>query len=51
MEHKAMTFQWSEISFLSKWWESAHPIRKQNLLRLIDERRFEIVTGGWVMTG
>ena len=45
-----MTFIWTEISFLSMWWEYAHTIRKKNLKKLIDEGRFEILTGGWVMT-
>ena len=45
-----MTFIWTEISFLSLWWQSAHPTRKVNLKKLVDEGRFEILTGGWVMT-
>ncbi|CAB4057632.1 MAN2C1 [Lepeophtheirus salmonis] len=45
-----MTFIWTEISFLHMWWESASQIRKENLKRLVKEGRFEIATGGWVMT-
>ena len=82
-----MTFIWTEISFLALWWQSAHPTRKVNLKKLVDEGRvfgftctfvfyriefsilliclcqtnssiqlgffigrFEILTGGWVMT-
>ncbi|CAG7824959.1 unnamed protein product [Allacma fusca] len=49
-EHRNMTFLWSEISFLSKWWNGAHPTRRQMFRKLVAERRLEIVTGGWVMT-
>lgn len=49
-KYKDFTFIWSEISFLSKWYESAHDARKANLIQLLEEKRFEIVTGGWVMT-
>ena len=45
-----MTFIWTEISFLSLWWDSAHPIQRKNLQKLVNEGRFEILTGGWVMT-
>ena len=45
-----MTFVWTEMSFLSLWWETAHRIEKDNLRRLVDEGRFEVLTGGWVMT-
>jgi len=45
-----MTFIWTEISFLSMWWDSAHPSRRKNLQKLVNEGRFEILTGGWVMT-
>lgn len=45
-----MTFIWSEISFLSMWWDQAHPSRQRQLKKLVDEGRLEITTGGWVMT-
>ena len=32
-----MTFIWTEISFLALWWQSAHPTRKVNLKKLVDE--------------
>ncbi|ODN05616.1 Alpha-mannosidase 2 [Orchesella cincta] len=49
-EFKQMKFLWSEISFLSKWWEHAHPTKRAMLQQLVKEGRVEIVTGGWVMT-
>lgn len=49
-EFHNMTFIWSEISFLSMWWEQAHPSRQRALKKLIEEGRLEITTGGWVMT-
>ncbi|KAK0082984.1 hypothetical protein PV326_006921 [Microctonus aethiopoides] len=45
-----MTFIWSEVSFLSLWWDSAHPTKKAVVKRLVKEGRLEITTGGWVMT-
>uniref|UniRef100_T1JDF3 Alpha-mannosidase n=1 Tax=Strigamia maritima TaxID=126957 RepID=T1JDF3_STRMM len=45
-----MTFMWSEISFFAKWWERAHPQKKAALKKLLQSGRFEIATGGWVMT-
>ncbi|XP_046669848.1 alpha-mannosidase 2 [Homalodisca vitripennis] len=46
---KNMTFIWTEVSFLAKWWESAHPSKKQMVQKLLEEGRLEITTGGWVM--
>ncbi|XP_076235617.1 alpha-Mannosidase class II b [Calliopsis andreniformis] len=45
-----MTFIWSEVSFLSLWWESAHPTKKMVVKRLVKDGRLEMTTGGWVMT-
>uniref|UniRef100_A0A8D9EML1 Alpha-mannosidase n=1 Tax=Cacopsylla melanoneura TaxID=428564 RepID=A0A8D9EML1_9HEMI len=50
VQHRNMTFIWSEISFFSQWWESLHPTKKNIVKKLIGEGRLEIVTGGWVMT-
>ncbi|XP_039279296.1 alpha-mannosidase 2 [Nilaparvata lugens] len=47
---KNMTFIWSEISFFSHWWESAHPNKRRTVKKLLEEGRLEITTGGWVMT-
>ncbi|XP_075213020.1 alpha-Mannosidase class II b [Lycorma delicatula] len=47
---KNMTFIWSEISFFSHWWESAHPTKRRMVKKLLEEGRLEITTGGWVMT-
>ena len=48
-EHKNMTFIWSEVSFLAKWWEEATSNQRDKFLTLLQEKRLEIVTGGWVM--
>ncbi|VVC42641.1 Hypothetical protein CINCED_3A013190 [Cinara cedri] len=50
MKYKDMTFIWSEISFFSLWWKSAHPDKKKVVHQLLAEGRLEITTGGWVMT-
>ena len=84
MEHEHMTFVWTEIAFLSMWYNEvrkyriqvrffldslsfkfsinpdenyipklyfqARSHRRDNLKTLIQEGRFEVLTGGWVMT-
>lgn len=49
-QHPNLTFIWSEVSFLSAWWDSAHPSKQRALKKLVKEGRVEITTGGWVMT-
>jgi len=49
-QHRNMTFIWTEVSFLSRWWGVADGEMKDKMRRLIDEKRLEIATGGWVMT-
>ena len=41
-------FIWAEVSFLSLWWNQAANDQRQLLIRLINNKQFEIVTGGWV---
>ncbi|XP_060932125.1 alpha-mannosidase 2x isoform X2 [Limanda limanda] len=43
-------FIWSEISFFSKWWETADKQKQEAVRKLIQGGQLEIVTGGWVMT-
>uniref|UniRef100_A0A3Q2T338 mannosyl-oligosaccharide 1,3-1,6-alpha-mannosidase n=1 Tax=Fundulus heteroclitus TaxID=8078 RepID=A0A3Q2T338_FUNHE len=43
-------FIWSEISFFSKWWETADVYKQEAMRKLILGGQLEIVTGGWVMT-
>uniref|UniRef100_T1JDE6 Alpha-mannosidase n=1 Tax=Strigamia maritima TaxID=126957 RepID=T1JDE6_STRMM len=45
-----MTFMWTEMSLFSKWWERAHAQKKSAVKELLQSGRFEIITGGWVMT-
>ena len=49
-EHTNMTFIWTEMSYLSMWWEVAQPDMKNKLRALLESGRLEIPTGGWVMT-
>jgi len=49
-QHKNMTFIWTEVSFLSRWWNVADQDMKDKMRKLIDEKRLEVATGGWVMT-
>jgi alpha-mannosidase II len=41
-------FIWAEMSFLSLWWDQAEFNQRKTLKKLIHNRQFEIVTGGWV---
>lgn len=49
-DYTDMTFVWSEISILQLWWDQAHPTKQRALKHLVQAGRFEITTGGWVMT-
>ena len=44
-------FTWAEASYIHKFWndDKVDQISKTNLTNLINEGRFEIVGGGWVM--
>ena len=46
--NKNYRFIWSEMSFLSLWWERASAYQRQLLKSLIYNGQLEIVTGGWV---
>ncbi|KAI5636971.1 alpha mannosidase middle domain-containing protein [Phthorimaea operculella] len=48
-QYPNMTFIWTEMSFLSAWWERSHPVKQKALKKLIKEGRLEITGGGWVM--
>ena len=41
-------FIWAEMSFLSLWWDIATYDQRQLLKKLVNNKQFEIVTGGWV---
>jgi hypothetical protein len=41
-------FIWAEMSFLSLWWDQATHEQRQLLKKLLHNKQFEIVTGGWV---
>ena len=45
-----MTFIWSETIFFEMWWRTLNPQYRRNVKQLIQDGRFEIVGGEWVMT-
>eukprot|EP00029_Vermamoeba_vermiformis_P007896 TRINITY_DN3546_c0_g1_i1.p1 TRINITY_DN3546_c0_g1~~TRINITY_DN3546_c0_g1_i1.p1 ORF type:complete len:1137 (-),score=300.82 TRINITY_DN3546_c0_g1_i1:18-3428(-) len=42
------TFVWAEISFFERWYETQSDDVKTKLKKLIDNKQFEFVAGGWV---
>ncbi|XP_016080402.1 PREDICTED: alpha-mannosidase 2 isoform X1 [Miniopterus natalensis] len=48
-EDSRRTFIWSEISYLSKWWDTTDKLKKDIIKSLLGNGQLEIVTGGWVM--
>ncbi|XP_032701055.1 alpha-mannosidase 2 isoform X2 [Lontra canadensis] len=48
-EDSRRKFMWSEISYLSKWWDTIDKPKKDAIKSLLQNGQFEIVTGGWVM--
>lgn len=44
-----MTFVWSEITYLAKWWKEASPRSRSQFKHLVNQGRLEIATGGWVV--
>ncbi|XP_036165526.1 alpha-mannosidase 2 isoform X1 [Myotis myotis] len=48
-EDSRRKFIWSEISYLSKWWDTIDIQKKDAVKSLLENGQFEIVTGGWVM--
>eukprot|EP00727_Mastigamoeba_balamuthi_P013129 m51a1_g8439 putative alpha-mannosidase 2 (1068) ;mRNA; r:364807-369111 len=50
-EDASATFMWVETCFLQRWWdEHATPAQRAALRALARSGRFEVATGGWVMT-
>ncbi|XP_077318426.1 alpha-mannosidase 2 [Lithobates pipiens] len=48
-EDKGKKFIWSEISYFAKWWDGIDNQKREAVKKLIEQKQFEIVTGGWVM--
>jgi len=47
-QNKKYKFIWAEMSFLSLWWDQAKHDQRELLKKFINNKQFEIVTGGWV---
>nr|XP_020039212.1 alpha-mannosidase 2 [Castor canadensis] len=48
-EDSSRKFMWSEISYLSKWWDIIDIPKKEAVKSLLQNGQLEIATGGWVM--
>ncbi|KAL4216620.1 Alpha-mannosidase 2x [Mactra antiquata] len=42
-------FMYAEMSFFHIWWNEISEDKRRRVKKLIEEKRFEIITGGWVM--
>ncbi|WKX91499.1 hypothetical protein Q1695_009939 [Nippostrongylus brasiliensis] len=50
MSHQDMRFMWAETVFLERWWRKQNDSVKNDVRRLVKEKRLDLVTGSWVMT-
>lgn len=48
--YPSMRFVYAEMSFFSLWWGQLEYAMRNRVKKLLDEKRLEIVSGGWVMT-
>ncbi|CAD5213373.1 unnamed protein product [Bursaphelenchus okinawaensis] len=48
--HSDAKFIWSEMSFLSEWWDGANSTRKEQMVRLVQNGQLELSGGTWVMS-
>ena len=47
-KHPKRKFIWAEISYFEWWWKEQDGETKQRVKRLLQDKQFEFVTGGWV---
>ncbi|ESO07427.1 hypothetical protein HELRODRAFT_110840, partial [Helobdella robusta] len=50
VEYPKMRFVYAEMSFFTTWWQYASQNMRDTVKKLLDEKRLEILTGGWVMS-
>ncbi|KAK3094740.1 hypothetical protein FSP39_005639 [Pinctada imbricata] len=48
-QDKRRKFMYAEMSFFSIWWDEISEEKRERVKKLIANKQFEIVTGGWVM--
>jgi alpha-mannosidase II len=48
LKNSSRTFVWSEVSFFSLWYDSQPEEVRANTRKLIENKQFEFVGGGWV---
>ncbi|PIO59257.1 hypothetical protein TELCIR_19286, partial [Teladorsagia circumcincta] len=45
-----MTFMWAETIFLEHWWRKQNDTVRKDVKKWVKQKRFDLVTGSWVMT-
>jgi lysosomal alpha-mannosidase len=48
-ENDKRKFTYVEMSFFEKWFSSLEEIKKEEVRKLVKEKRLEFINGGWVM--
>lgn len=49
-QHPTMRFVYAEMSFFTLWWSHLDNSVRNRVKKLLNEKRLEIISGGWVMT-
>ncbi|XGW19828.1 hypothetical protein V3C99_003566 [Haemonchus contortus] len=50
LTHPDMTFMWAETIFLEHWWRKQNDTVRNDIRKWVKQKRFDLVTGSWVMT-
>ncbi|KAH7699540.1 mannosidase alpha class 2a, partial [Aphelenchoides avenae] len=49
-KHEDLSFIWTEMVFLERWWQDANETRRSQLKSLVSSGRLELTSASWVMT-
>jgi len=49
LDDESRRFSYVEMAFMSRWWEEQSEARKADVRRLVKQKRFQFLNGGWCM--